>query len=515
VEIRCLKAVVKSGNRRYPLFVGFLPAEDIAEVAEAPSFRASQPHEELASNVLRPPVKDWQRPLDMDRVATIRTAFNDQGALMPNPVLLSANGDPDDRPQIRQDTLNGETPTGAWIVTVEEGRAEGSKPLWILDGQHRINGLAASAQRADEIPVVLLLNDDAGESYRGSDFASLFAQVTTTAKKLDELHNAWLTFAYRLDEYADDLPANAEHRAAMATVCEMCERAKLWNDEPNPFHNAIRFNPERPASQATFAYGCRDLKELVRKHYFADTEGPLEPEDLADCLGSAVRALRTVVQAPQERSVFFGRPEYAQVAMQDAFLIGVLAFVKESGVPADWEAVLKGLQFHTTDWKFHAWVSTLGGKAGTDSRIVAQRVLVTAFKENRLPTTEGDDQNLADYLRGNRAQVRLHMSRTNAEGRPLPAGRQSITLLRGEDASREVGEHLHVRIDPSWRRTNIARLDVIDATSNVANPTKITELASASGLRLDPKAEDRELQVAVNMIFYGGRSSDAKLTIRW
>lgn len=515
MEIRCLKAVVNSGNRRYPLFVGFLSAESIAAISEAPSFRASQPHEELASNVLRPPVKDWQRPLDEDRVATIRAAFDDQGSLMPNPVLLSANGDPGDQPKIRQETLNGETPTSAWVVTVAAGRPDGMKPLWILDGQHRINGLASSAQRKDDVPVVLLLNDDLGESYRGSDFASLFAQVTTTAKKLDELHNAWLTFAYRLNEYAEDFPTHAEHRAAMEAVCVLCERAKLSNGKPNPFHNAIRFNPERPASQSTFAYGCKELKELLRRHYFAESTNPLDPEQLADTLGDALRALRSVVPAPHDQSVFFGTPDHAQLAMQDAYIIGVLAYVQANGVPESWEAVLKQLQFHKTDWKFRAWVTTLGGKAGSDSRSVAQRVFVAAFRDHQLPISDGDEQNLADYLRGNRAQARLHFSRMSSEGRPLAAGRETVTLRRGEDGSREVGEHLHVRIDPGWRRTNIARLEVIDATSNVANPKKIPALLSASGLRLEPEAEERELLVAINMIFYGGRSADAKFAIRW
>ena len=221
---------------------------------------------------------------------------------MPNPVLLSANGDPDDRPVIGQETLNGETPTGIWTVSVPDGRAAGSKPLWILDGQHRINGLAGSAQKGDELPVVLLLNDDAGESYRGSDFASLFAQVTTTAKKLDELHNAWLTFAYQLDEYADTFAGHAEHRAAMQTVCLLCERAKLDSDEPNPFHNAIRFNPERPASTSTFAYGCKEFREgPIRRHYFSDAGDPLDPEDLADALGEGCSERCSPLQCPPRK----------------------------------------------------------------------------------------------------------------------------------------------------------------------------------------------------------------------
>src|SRR4051812_45661516 len=122
MDIRWLKAVVGGGARRYPLFVGFMPGKDIAKVSEAPSFRPDQPHEEIASNVLRPPVKDWQRPLDEDRVGTIMAAFDDTGALMPNPVLLSGNGDPDDQPNITPETVHGNTPTNVFVITVPEGR---------------------------------------------------------------------------------------------------------------------------------------------------------------------------------------------------------------------------------------------------------------------------------------------------------------------------------------------------------------------------------------------------------
>jgi hypothetical protein len=359
---------------------------------------------------------------------------------------------------------------------------------------------------------VLLLNDDAGASYTGSDFASLFAQVTTTAKKLDELHNAWLTFAYGLDEYASSFPDHQQHRDAMAAVAELCQLATLGDGQPNPFHNTVRFNPERPiAKDATFLYGCRDLKELFRKHYFDEITTPLPPAKFADQVGRALRALRAVVRAPQDRSVFFGTAEWSQVSMQDAFLIGVMTYLRENGVPDDWSSVLKHLEFHKTDWEFKSWVTTLSGKAGTDSRTVAQRTFARAFRDNELP----EGQNIADYLRGNRAHVNVRFSRVNAENRPLAAGRLDVELIRGDDQSRDVGDHVHVRIDPKWRRSNIARLEVVDATSNVTNPRRIPELLSPGGLLLDREADERELHVAISMIFYGGRSADAQLTIKW
>jgi DGQHR domain-containing protein len=515
LKVRCLKTVVTSGDRRYPLFVGFLSAEQVAAVAEAPSFSKTTSHRDIAANVLEPPVKGWQRPLDKERVAHIRQAFQDDGALMPNPVLLSENGERQTGAvKLRQEQASGTIPSNVWIVEIAQP-ADGSRPLWVLDGQHRINGLAASKQKENEIPVVLLLNDDdgAGSSYTGRDFAHLFAQVTTTAKKLDELHNEWLTFAYGLDEYADSNPDYKDHRAAMETVAELCRIPELANGQPNPFLNNVRFNPEVAAtkSQPAFVYGCRQLKEILRKHYFASAAKPLSPVELATQLGLASRALKSVVRAPQAESVFFGKAEFAQLPMQDAFVIGVLMALQHQPEIPDWPRFLKKLNFHQTDWRFKSWVKTTGGKAGTDSRKVAERVLGRVFREGELP--EGVD-NLADYLRGNRAQVQISFSRLNENGKPVKPGRHTLNLLRGDDSSHEAEGLLHVKVAKGWKNANIARVEIVDATSNVANPKKLPAMLGA-GYVLPEEAEERELRLAVYMVFYGGLGADAKLTIRW
>lgn len=506
--------MVTSGSRRYPLFVGFLTAAQIAEVAEAPSFSKATSHREIAANVLEPPVKGWQRPLDADRVAAIRHAFRDNGALMPNPVLLSGNGESQTGAiQLSEEKASGSIPSNVWIVEIKDSAGPG-KPLWILDGQHRINGLAASRQNQNEIPVVLLLNDDEGpgRSYTGRDFAHLFAQVTTTAKKLDELHNEWLTFAYNLDEYADSVPDHEAHRKAMEAVAELCRMSELDGGEPNPFLNNVRFNPEIPAPKKdAFIYGCRQLKEILRKHYYSKSASPLPPDELAAQLGLASRALKSVVKGPQEESVFFGAPEYAQLPIQDAFVIGVLMALQAQSPVPDWELFLKQLNFHQTDWRFKSWVKTTGGKAGTDSRKVSERVFTRVFREGKLPDGVS---NLADYLRGNRAEVTVDLSRTNELGRPLAPGRKSLQLLRGDDLSVEAEDLHHIRVARGWKNTNIARLEIVDATSNVTNPRKIPEMLG-TGYLLPNDVEERELRLALHMVFYGGLSADAQLTVRW
>ena len=63
-------------------------------------------------------------------------------------------------------------------------------PLWIIDGQHRINGLGNEncTQNDNPIPVVFLINSG-GTFYNGANLAKIFAQVTTAATPLGNLHD--------------------------------------------------------------------------------------------------------------------------------------------------------------------------------------------------------------------------------------------------------------------------------------------------------------------------------------
>jgi DGQHR domain-containing protein len=327
-----MKAVVESGGRRYPLFMGFLAAEEIRRIASAPSFSPTTSHRDIAANILEPPVEDWQRPLDEDRLRTIRRVFDNSGALMPNPVLLSANGIHEAAVRIEQERAENAVPTDIWAVRVEEPLEGQPPPLWILDGQHRIYGLAASRQGANQVPVVLLLNDGRDRSYSASDFAELFAQVTTTARKLEPLHNEWLTYSFDLEAYASAEPNQVEHKQAMTAVAELCKRTNLTNDIPNPFANGVRFNPENAYVKAGgFSYSCIDLKELVRKHYYAQATSPLPPIDLAEQIAQAYLALKEVVRAPHEETVFFGGGDFAHCRCRTLSSLDVLpTFVLET-----------------------------------------------------------------------------------------------------------------------------------------------------------------------------------------
>lgn len=91
ITINTLESSIKSGPKDYPIFIGFLEASELLKIAEVPNFAANTPHLDIAGHVLSPPVKDWQRPLIVEKKKAISSVYDDTGEFMPNPVLLSGN----------------------------------------------------------------------------------------------------------------------------------------------------------------------------------------------------------------------------------------------------------------------------------------------------------------------------------------------------------------------------------------------------------------------------------------
>ncbi len=510
-----MRAQVESGVHAYPIFIGYLPAKVILRIADAPSFSDDTDHSNIARNVLNPPIKDWQRPLDVERIGSISRFFNDTGEMMPNPVLLSENAFSGIRLEARHQKLAGGVETDIWIVSIPEPSGRKQKPLWILDGQHRIHGLAKSKQSNNKVPLVLLLNSGV-PTYKPQTFAKLFAQVTTSATKLHALHDEWLTYAFQLSAYAPGDPSSKDHTFAMETVARLCEKQSLRNSIANPFFDSITFNPYRqPVPHPTgggFEYTCQDLKDIVLQYYYAEV-GParpaLTPGDLAVELGLAYVALQKVVKNEAKETVFFGDTpgRYGSKPIQDAFIIGVLTHIRHHGAPDDWVKVLKRLGFGDTDWRFHQWVETTGGAAGNVARKVARSVFQQMFRDDRSP--DGVDD-LADYLRGDAASVKMVASRLTPSGQPSRRDRVSLVIQSGRTITPKISGRNFLKLEATT--PNVGQITVADASSPLAK--KITAAVLRRGLKLEAPVPS-PLQLLIRMEFFGGLNQETKVTIRW
>lgn len=509
--IYALREEIRSGNKSYPIFVGFLSADEILEIAEAPHFTKFTSNEEIASKLDVPPMKDWQRPLIDEKIDDIRILFDDSGEFMPNPVLLSENvlSANSSNISLNRQLASGGAPTMIWEIDVQSPQQEEEKPLWILDGQHRIKGLAESKQADNHIPIVLLLNQQ-GNFYVAADLAKIFAQVTTQATKLNPLHNEWLTYAFHLDSYDDSETDYEAHRNAMRCVARLCSTPQLGEQRVNnAFLNKIQFNHDYKTATPDpggFSYDCIELKKLIYRYYYnAATMTPRLPSgELAVQLCFAHNALQKVIQEPKTRTVFFGTPiEFGQKIMQDAFLVGVMSYLLDHDIPSNWTDVFKDLAFDRTNWDFSTWVGSLSGPAQTMSRRIALNVFARVFRDTRLPA--GVD-NLADYLRGDGAKVKFSFSTLTGAGRPSAKNRNYYELVAGTKST-SIKPRVHVKIDGFT--PNIGKVEVTD------KQRPLISYRINRGLKLDASEHTNPLMLTVAMHHYGGTMSSAEFSISW
>ncbi|WP_330319992.1 hypothetical protein OG927_09770 [Streptomyces clavifer] len=509
MRIECLRSSISSGNKVFPIYIGFASAAEISNIAVAPAFTRQTDHQQIAANITAQPVRDWQRPINHDRVAQIAEVFDDSGAIMPNPVLLAKNAFTSGI-EIRPKRIDATSyNTGTYIVEVRDDVKDPTqKPLWILDGQHRITGLSKSAQSGDPVPVVLLL-DDGSNAYSSPLLANLFAQVTTAATKLDELHNEWLTYAFDLGKYSPSRNSSDASKRAFETVVELC-RTPTFRGESNPFFNNVQFNEHRTASPTFggFAFKCSALGDLISRHYYnqpVQNRAHLNPSELAAELSHAYIALHQTV-GNHATSVFFGKGQSQQAIMQEAFLVGTLARNLAYGSTADYSSLLQDLKFQNTNWDF-SWVRTLSGPANTVSKRIARSVLEDALVYGKLPEASG---NLADHLKGNGAAVVLTFSELTPAGRPAKQGKEQYKMLRGATGSHNAGTTTHVKV--TGQTSNVGDYEILDAKT-IGRPLRYKEM-EGKGLHLSSNYAN-PLEIVVVMKHYGDLSSQSELQINW
>ena len=510
VVVNTLQQNVTSGPQDYPIYIGFMKAADILKIAGVPAFLKTTSHDLIAGNVLSTPIREWQRPMDPNRVQGIATLFDNTGEMMPNPVLLAENvAGTSPSITVTAKVAPGGSLTGTFDVEFQEPDALQDHPLWILDGQHRINGLSKSAQDGNMVPVVFLLNAG-GSFYKATHLAKLFAQVTTTAQKLDDLHNEWLTFAFRLGEYATTAPDGQAQIESMKCVAEIC-KTPAFGTVANPFLNNVRFNTHQPVSPAPggFTYNCIELKNLILKFYYGEsvTSNHLPPVVVAEQFILAHKALRLSVSNASQ-SVFFGTGTFNQKIMQDAFVAGVLTHLRINGIPNDWLSELQTLAFHTTNWNF-SWVVSLNGEDGTNSKKLAFDVMTAALRLRKLPVPGSNS--IADILKGNNAQLDMEFSKLNITGRAMTAGRMSQTLRSGNVTSANINPAVHIKIRN--QSINIAKLTVTDRQSPPGSLVKYPKMIK--GLVLNLSQHRSPLELFLEMKHYGGNTSVAKIDVTW
>jgi hypothetical protein len=458
-------------------------------VATAPSFRDTTPHEEIARNIQGRPVRAWQRPLDIGREKGIANLFNNTGEFMPNPVLLCANPFSPAMLSVDREELGNGVQLETFLVDVPETSAQ-QRPLWILDGQHRIAGLGRSKQKHDPVPLVILL-DHGGDRYTPDVFAKIFAQVTTSAVQLDPLHHAWLSYAFRLNDFAPHARASSARCDSFETAAILCRLTS-----PGRFWDNVVFNPNPhlPARSHLFRYDCTELSELIQKSIFgkASVAIGLAPKVAADQIAQAVDALFTVMPASGRKvNCLIGDIDHAQRYMQLGYLLGVMAVLQVSGAQSDWPKLLRDCGFGRNKWDLTNQALDFSGTAGTTSKRVATKVFRSVMLSRPLP----GGTSIPSIMLGEGAEQTLVV-----DGTPYKVRDKTNTRV-------DVGSSAHVRLGRST--DSVGKVSVTRSGSQVSDVTarvrKGADFAMSNGF---------EITIQVEMFHYGDVRSYGRLRLR-
>lgn len=513
--IQALEQIIKSGNQEFPIYIGFLKAEELLRVAEVPNFQINTANIDIATNVLTPPVKQWQRPLILENKQRITATFNGSGEFMPNPVLVAERcvGSPPDI-NIKIMNATGNIPTPIKEIIINESSITDEKPLWIIDGQHRITGLGdiKCKQRENPIPVVLLLNNG-GNFYNGRNLAKIFAQVTTAATPLSTLHKEWLTFAFELDSYNNN-PCSHRSMEAVAHLCKMPVN-KITN-KTNGFHDDIRFNDMLGSTPKYlgYQYDCKDFANIISTYYYSEQPetSHLSPIDLATQISMAFEVLKTKVKAPHSNSVFFGDSKHCHKIMCDAFLVGVFSYLNNvSNNPSenDWETLLTDLNFHVTDWNFNQHIVP-NTRWVDKSKKLAIDVFRTIFKDNSLPTNVTD---IWDYLSGDQLTIKMEFKRINNNDQPIKQDQYTVELSRGTKKTIQMDGRKYFKI--TNKSPNAKHIEIFDEKSSPSYPIKF----KSNGEILIPPLVDpsnpsqNPLNITIKFTLYGGIEEKITVTL--
>jgi hypothetical protein len=511
LTLKCQKFTIESNGINYDYLLGAENPKLLKSVSDAPSFKDNTPNSEIASEVLVPPTKHWQRPLIQKKVDAIASRFDQAAEIMPNPVLLAVN--PSAVIDVKKEINAGGAETGLWIIKIPIPEDDSlQKPLWIIDGQHRMSGLAKTKTDHKTLPFVLLYSEHG--VYLPSVLAKVFAQVTTEATPLQEIHKAWMQFVFELGDYQKD----SEDWRAMKSTAILCT-TQSFDNKPNPFYDKIQFNPELSSSPIVpggFAYDAKSLQELFRDKFFRWSGGEfasISEMEFAEEIAKAMIALKTVVKGDPAETAFFGESSYEQKYFRDGFIAGVCSYMYEYGKPARWTKVLNDLNFQNTDWDITSWVDSTGGTAGTTSKRIAFNCFEEIFEAASLPDGV---ETICTYLQGQNAALDVEFQSVDDSGTLIKNSKQtkSVELVSGV-ARLQVKvpkETRYIKITSKCNNigaVTLSRADKpFDSNYNFQSFKKGKEFKVA-----EIKSFKNKLQLNVKVDLYGNNSSEKTLVI--
>jgi hypothetical protein len=405
-----LEAKANINGNTYPMYTGFLQASLLMEIAEVPSFAKDKPHHRIADDVIKPPIDEWQRPEEKDKIQTIKEIYGDvkKDNLMANPVLLGTAKQnilpPNVEISLTQKTVRSSSgeiipiPNYFEVEVIYDSTQK--RPLWILDGQHRIKGLSISKQKNELIPFVLLHDS---QKYTPPYLAEIFTHVTTGAKPMDPIHGEWMKFAFNLGNYQ-----HKAHKSAMEATIALC-REPVIATLANPFNNLIQFNPHLPSPKwNAFEFTAIEWEQLIATNYYAK-QGKLSPIELAEeIVKSTIKFQELDTHKNIDSRIFSSNKSHKILA--EAYLIGLFTYLSQTNKQmsiSDWENFYLDPRRAVNRCNFSLpFVKTTGALSSNNGK-PSKKIATDCFIDFFCSPNELNGQIITDFLQGIGGDIKI------------------------------------------------------------------------------------------------------------
>jgi len=262
LDVNGLSQGIPPNDRK--VYIGYARACEIDAISSVPNLDPSLSSEDFAtllySGLMSP--DEWQRVVDVKRIRAIADFIEDPKNFLFNPVLLYVDRNQESNCLSEKVKLNGKgqleinfdflrkQPEGYVDYVPKPELINDPRPVKIVDGQHRVRGLAMSDRGHNlNIPFVLIVGDDPVLDRRL--IAEIFTQINTKSVQLDILHKLYLSYKFEMtgDSPSDDFsvdPVTLEATRSSRPQRRAYELAMLLASVPgSPLQDMIEF--QRPA----------------------------------------------------------------------------------------------------------------------------------------------------------------------------------------------------------------------------------------------------------------------------
>ena len=253
-EIEIDLSVLQQGNRYG--FQGQMQAYQIHAVSSVPAINNLISDAEFAERTAKNnhPQDEWQRQLQPDRVQKISEFLDKEDSYLFNEILLHA--DLDDESLNLKFSKDNKTATltisysflkeivpGQLYVQMDSATNKDLRPIWIVDGQHRVRGASISERgHLLHFPIFLTISGEDSGKYGLDDgeVAKLFSEINTTAKPLTDEHRYYSGNRFSIPSLKgwNFGPDGESNSTAYELACRLC------CDDAGALYNAIRLTPK-------------------------------------------------------------------------------------------------------------------------------------------------------------------------------------------------------------------------------------------------------------------------------